>query len=137
MAAFCSKAIPKGTIVVQANDDGTQKYFEGTEWQSHTAKELRSQDAAMHFFTPEAFSYYLPAFMVAELRDPEEADILGDYVVYQFEKPVPGKEAEFNERIQHLSAEQRKVVLAFIQYMQEQYGGFEGELEHAKCALSS
>ncbi len=57
-------------------DEGIVEYFRGTSWKGHSARNLRDQEAALRFFTDPAFRYWCPAFMLAELEDPETADVI-------------------------------------------------------------
>ena len=114
-AAFADIPIPSGQITYLGDDEGAQEYFCGTHWSSHTTKSLRSHDAALHFFMPEAWRYYLPAYMMAVLNDPEEADILSEYIVWQFSQN-PMDTNDFTEKLGLLTAPQKSAILAFISY---------------------
>ena len=43
------------------------KFFKGRSWQGNTVEELREHHTALALFTPEAFHYFLPAFMLASI----------------------------------------------------------------------
>ncbi len=120
--AFSNTPKPCGKLTDVGYDEGAQMYFEGTDWQIHVAKGLRTQDAAMHYFTPEAFRYYLPAYMLAEINKPEDADILGEYVLNQLSDNSIVDEVKFRNRLSQFSTEERAAILEFIQYMKETYG---------------
>ena len=136
-SAFADTPAPEGKITDTYDDEGAADYFQGRGWDGHDAKSLRAHEAAMCFFTPEAFRYYLPAFMLAELEAPEVADILGEYVVYQFGRPEPIWESEYSKRLALFTTTEKRAILAFIQYMQDKYGCFEEYLEYASPVLSS
>ena len=135
--AFDKTPMPKGKLTDTYDDEGAQEYFSNTKWNEHSAKNLRIHEAAMCFFTPEAFRYYLPAYMLAELHDPEEADILGEYVVYQFSMPDKNWDGILKERLSLFSSEEKNAILEFIKYMQNVYDCFEKDLEYATKVLSS
>lgn len=63
-------------------DEDIVEYFKGTSWRGHRVLDLRYHDAAMSFFTDKAFRYWLPAFMLAELESPEEADVIGEGIAF-------------------------------------------------------
>ena len=42
-------------------------FFKGKLWTGHTTEELRAQHVALTLSTPEAFQYFLPAFMLVSL----------------------------------------------------------------------
>ena len=136
-SAFGNTPAPIGRITDTYDDEGAADYFQGKKWDGHDVKTLRTHESAMSFFTPEAFRYYLPAFMLAELENPVEADILGEYVVYQFGRPAPFWESEFKKRVALFTKSEKAAILAFVQYMQDQYGCFEEYLEYASSVLSS
>ena len=64
------------------DDEGVYEYFVGSDQFEHPVKELRYNSVALSFFTDEAFRYWLPAFMFAELDDPEGADIIAESIAY-------------------------------------------------------
>jgi hypothetical protein len=65
-------------------DEGIVEYFRGTTWRGHHVQDLRCHYAALSFFTPKAFRYWLPAFMLAELDHPEEADVISECIASNF-----------------------------------------------------
>jgi hypothetical protein len=62
------------------DDEDIVNYFGGTTWRGHSPANLRAHSSAFTFFTPEAFHYWLPAFMIATIQSPEEADVIDDYI---------------------------------------------------------
>jgi len=67
-------------------DEGIVEYFRGTSWSGHRVQDLRRHEAAMSFFTDKAFRYWLPAFMLAELESPIEADVIGEGIAFHLTK---------------------------------------------------
>ena len=43
-------------------------YFKQKGWEGHSVEDLRDHHTALSLFTPEAFHYFLPAFMLASLE---------------------------------------------------------------------
>ncbi|WP_395739265.1 hypothetical protein [Prosthecobacter sp.] len=65
----------------ESNDDeDITRYFCGTTWRGHEPSNLRAHSSAFTFFTPEAFHYWLPAFMIAAITSPWEADVILHYI---------------------------------------------------------
>ncbi|MFC4994841.1 DUF6714 family protein [Rubritalea tangerina] len=64
------------------DDEGVHQYFKNSDQFEHSVEDLRYHSCALSFFTDAAFRYWLPAFMLAELRDPEEADIIADTIAF-------------------------------------------------------
>lgn len=69
-------------ISTTADDEGIYAYFVDSEQFNHDVKNLHYHAVALSFFTDAAFRYWLPAFMIAELHDPIEADIIADSIAY-------------------------------------------------------
>lgn len=128
--AFDVRGIPKGRISVETCDDeGTQDFFYGKAWNEPSIQELRRYESAMHFFTPDAFRYYLPAFMLAELHDPEKADIIADNLSHRFAPDNPDARA----RLSLFTNDQLLVIATFFKYCASQYevGGDDGSFTQA------
>lgn len=134
--AFSRTPRPTGMLTNTYDDEGAHEYFTGRDWDGHNPHQIRLQQAALSFFTPQAFRYYLPAFMLAELKDHEAADVVGEYVVYKFGPPEDYWRPFHQARLELLAQEEKHAVLTFIRYMQEKYGGFELYLNHAELELS-
>ena len=84
-AAFAETPIPSGKLTDTYDDEGVSDYFKGSHWDGHSAEKLRYHSCALSFFEPAAFRYYLPAFMIAEIQDPETADIIAENIAYKFD----------------------------------------------------
>ena len=65
--AFADRQRPSAGSLSEApgNDDGTAQFFEDKSWQDLTAADLMKRRSALSFFTPPAFTYFLPAFLKA------------------------------------------------------------------------
>src|SRR5437879_13330744 len=51
-------------------------YFKGRTWTGHAVKDLRERHTALLLFTPEAFQYFLPAFMFAAISSSEHGHLI-------------------------------------------------------------
>ena len=108
-AAFEETPAPPGKLTSLHDDEGVSKYFSGTHWDGHSARDLRGNAAALSFFEPDAFRYYLPAFMLAELKDPETADIIAEGIAFNFQQ------REIRERLlPEFSSREIDAILAFL-----------------------
>ena len=74
--------------------------------------------------------------MLAELSDPQAADIVGEYVVYKLGPRPWALESMQQERLALMSTEEKSAILQFIRYMQERYGGFEVVLDYFERKVS-
>jgi len=109
-------------------DEGATEYFSGKSWKGLAAASLVWHRAAMYMFTPVAHQYYLPAFMVAAIEHPKEADEIPDLIIWHF---ADYEEPFWWKRICMLTAEQCDVVAAFINAVADKYHREEGYVERA------
>ena len=114
------------------DDEGTLEYFAGTKQEGHSVEDLRYHSAALSFFTLDAFLYYLPAYVVAVLQDPEEADIIYDSLIFHFNRAASGK-------IVHLlSPAQRQAMIKYFEYCLSEEGEYlDCNLAHALDILKT
>ena len=115
--AFSGAEIPRGKLCVDTYDyEGAHEHFTGTSWEEHDVVSLREYESSMCFFTPEAFHYYLPAFMLAEIKDPETADVISENIAHHF---IDGAYKE--ERLAQFNEVQLKAVIEFLELCAERY----------------
>jgi hypothetical protein len=99
-------------------DEGTAAYFGGRSWQGHSAKQLRYHSSSLSFFTVEAFRYYLLAYMLAELDEPEVADVIAESILFAFTKGI-----RVDELLLCLSCEEREAIARFFDDCATRYSG--------------
>ena len=99
------------------DDEGTHAYFRGRTWSGHTATILRHHSSSLSFFTADAFRYFLPAYMLAELDDPEEADVIAEYIAYDFTR-TPLNE----KRLGKFTEQELVAIKAFFDECARRYG---------------
>lgn len=97
------------------DDEGIVEYFAGTSWRDHTPSDLRAHSSAFSFFTPEAYHFWLPAFMIAEITNPEEADVIGEYIAWSVSDDRGGKAWPLFSRAQ------REAVTAYLRFQIETF----------------
>lgn len=107
-------------------------HFKGKTWEGHTAEELRGYQVALTLFTPEAFHYFLPAFMLVSMDSYEKGDVLPDAIRFHFEY-AHEIQGHFPVRMTKLSAAQRKAIIDYLIFME---GKGAGSSEHAIGMLS-
>jgi hypothetical protein len=114
-AAFAKTPSP-GTgfrdISATQQDEGIVDYFRGTTWRGHCVADLRHHSAALSFFTGPAFRYWLPAFMLASLEDPEAADVIPEHIASDMQK---------NERLILFAAHELRAIAAFLHHFAAEY----------------
>lgn len=97
-----------------------------------TLEELRNYHVALSLFTPEAFHYFLPVFMLASMVGYEKGDVIPDSIRFHFEysQEIQG---HFPVRMSKLTADQRKAIIDYLVLMERQGAG---SSEHAIGMLS-
>jgi hypothetical protein len=98
------------------DDEGIVDYFRGTTWRGHRVQDLRHHEAALSFFTDKAFRYWLPAFMLAELESPVEADIIAEGIAFHLTE-ASGADA----RLREFAPEELKAIASFCDECAERY----------------
>lgn len=109
------------------DDEDIVNYFGGTTWRGHDPIKLRAHSSAFTFFTPEAFHYWLPAFMIAAIVNPEEADVVVDYI------PRSLSDGRSSMRWSLFSQAQRNAVAAYLRF---QIGKFSDCSDDERKALN-
>jgi len=125
--AFERTPAPQGRLVETLFDDeGVSDYFRGRTWRGHAVKDLRYHEVALSFFTPEAFRYFLPAFMLASIDDPEAADVIPDGILFHLS--APDDPHQWGRVVQFEPAE-CDAIAAFLWWLADQYNA--GQIEKA------
>ena len=94
------------------NDEGITDYFAGTTWRRHTAENLRRHSSAISsFFTPVAWHYWLPAYLIAAVENIHELSQGFDSVVYSLDR----NQSNFSKRLELLSTEQIEALIQVLE----------------------
>lgn len=135
--AFHGTPMPTPENLVQmgadavTEDPGTDQQFAASKlmnrhWEDFTATDVRQVSDALSIMTPEAIRYYLPAYMIAVIKDPSSADFAIDTTKWNLSPPPFGYSSleAFEKRISVLSPGQRTAIAYFFEYLrrQPQYG---------------
>jgi hypothetical protein len=92
--------------------DEIADYFRDTAWRGHSIEHLGSHASALALFTPEAYRYFLPGFMLATLENPQAADAIAGNIVFGFfSTPEVGK------RLALFNSDQRDAVVGFLRHL--------------------
>lgn len=137
--AFGAELPPLQPIVEQEylnpttqGDEGATEYFSGKSWKALDTPSLVYHRAALYMFTSEAHRYYLPAFMIAAIAEPEAADEIPDLIIWHF---ADYKKPFWSERIRVLTWEQRSLVAEFILAFANRFDPKDGYVEQALKGL--
>ena len=137
ITAFKNTPFPQGRLTDTFDDEGVSDYFLGKSWEGHDVSDLRYNSVALSFFEPEAFRYYLPAFMLAELENHVAADTIGESIVFHFSRPKKYWENIHEKRLSLFTSSEKEAILNFLDYMQAEYGLFEDAVIYASSRLCS
>ena len=96
--------------------------WKGRDWRSLSLQELRHHAESIFFLTPEAFRYYLPAYLSASVRDSEGVDIIPETLAFALtppagDDPVASKK---QARIAAFDDRQRRAIAAFLEFLASQ-----------------
>jgi hypothetical protein len=129
-------------------DEGIAAYFRGRTWQGHQVAALRYHSEGLSFFTPEAFCYYLAAYMIAVIEDAAAADVICDGILFHLSPVQLGHQwaDKYRERLAGFSVDQRRAITAYLAWRDdERYPSKQvaatiayletGEVEHASGPL--
>lgn len=108
------------------------EFFKGRESTGYTLEELREHHVALSLFTPEAFHFFLPAFMEVSVDKYEKGDVIPDSIRFHFECSAE-MQGHFVVRMSKFSAPQRKAIIEYLVFME---GKGAGSSEHAIGMLS-
>ncbi len=78
-------------------------------------KTLECMNLSLTFFSSPAFRYYLPAFMLASIRDPVRADVIDSGIIFHLERAVTGE----NDRLNAFSPQEREAVARFVEWYRD------------------
>jgi hypothetical protein len=108
-AAFRTDAPPPKRIVVHQCEECERVAFDfaGRQWTDLSADVLEYHHDSIPLLSPEAFAYYLPAYLSFATRDP---DRIGEMVLYSLGPSAGPRSAERRAACGY-SAEQRRLIV--------------------------
>lgn len=120
--SFADTQYPAGKLTDTYDDEGATELFSGTRWQDQNPDILQKHYATLHFLEPDAFRYFLPAFMLAVLEDTESPGNIAHTIAFSFGKPEPDWESRYTKRIAKFSPIEKQAILQFMDFLYEKYG---------------
>ena len=123
-AAFGKLKCPPDDLIVCGDDiesAETRDAFKGVHWKKVDSKFLfYKHSESLYFFTPMAFRFYLPAYMIVMLREFDKADIICDIVISSL--TLCENNAFSNKGVFEIfSQEQKQAVRLFLEYISKTY----------------
>jgi hypothetical protein len=107
-------------------------FFKDKPSVGYKAEELRPYHVALSLFTPEAFQFFLPGFMLASMDSYEKGDVIPDAIRFHFEVSAE-MQGHFAIRMSKFTTEQRHVIIDYLVLMERKGAG---SAEHAIGMLS-
>ncbi|MEP6662647.1 MAG: DUF6714 family protein [Verrucomicrobiota bacterium] len=98
------------------------EYFKGKGQSDHSIEELRDHHIALSLFTPAAFQYFLPAFMLASLESYDQIHLLPDSIRFHFDFNLEHRD-HFLVQMEKLTTAQRKTIIEFLRFMESKGAG--------------
>ncbi len=101
-------------------DDNDIKAFYGvTDWRTVSANVIQVEHAALSFFSPEAFQFYLPAFLIWILRNYSTTQaFVVDSTIYSLNPYTgAGLDAFVQSKFALFTCDQRGAVAQFLEHM--------------------
>lgn len=86
-----------------------------TNWKAIPAEVLTRNNGSLAFFSPEAFRFYLPAYMLHALDHFAEGEAEVDNTIYCLEPPAGDLLDYWRSRVEALDRAQREAVVAFLE----------------------
>jgi hypothetical protein len=95
------------------------------EWEDNPLKLVGSavvEQGALSLFSPEAFQYYLPLFLIAATAFYEKSNLIPDNIIFAFSAAEePALRERKKKRLCLFTVEQHKVVLACLTFLKEEH----------------
>lgn len=96
---------------------GIAEAFIGKRWLSLTdVKFLRRYESALTLMYPEAFRYYMPAFMRAAVVDPKTADVIPHGLEFNLMPHHSASSEKFIARISGFTPQQKQAIKAYLKF---------------------
>jgi hypothetical protein len=129
-SAFASTPYPGDDRLV--TDDGGRdpetrdvaKMLSGQRWDQVSLDTLRARAESLPLLTPEAFRYYLPAYMLGVFEHWNDVDVVRDSVLYNLTPPNErsGRKWEFfRTRADQFTPSEGAAIASFLRFMSDRY----------------
>lgn len=112
--------------------------FRGKHWKEIPLDVLRYHSSAIFFLTPEAYRFYLPAYLIAGSVNYDEADVIPDSVVFSITPPSDERDFDdYRRKMEGFTPLQRKALRSFLEFLKKHHAeDFPlGELDKALASL--
>ncbi len=125
--------------------DELEREFKGKHWRQVIRKTpawFRTHYDALSAFTPEAFQFYLPAFVIKSIRNADALDLVPSWVIYNLEAPQNNANLMqfYKARVGRLNRTQRHALVDFLSFMSKQASEddpIQAHIKHARLSLET
>jgi hypothetical protein len=102
--------------------DGVAAAFKGKRWAELSVDFLRRHADSIFFFTPEAYRFYLPAYLLSIIGSYRESDVMPVTVLHSLTPPEGStRNTPFERRARVFDAQQRGAIRAFLQFLMDKH----------------
>jgi hypothetical protein len=108
------------------------EFFKGRTSAGNLPEDLKAQHTALALFTPEAFQYFLPAFMLGSMIGYQKGDQIPDAIRFHFEYSAEAQ-GHYQVRMSKFTRPQREAIIEYLVHMERKGAG---SSEHAIGMLS-
>lgn len=95
------------------------KSFKGKHWKHLDCPFIVRHHSALSAFTPEAFHFFLPAYLIISIEHYADADVVPGSLLFAFNA---SKSETFLSRSTRLTPAQKHVIRQFIEFIRDQHG---------------
>lgn len=130
--AFADVPYPGDDQLVTHTDyferDAIKTFFKGKDWRDINIEWLSHEypqdpSACLGFMTPQAFRYYLPAYLLVSIDNLPESDVTPETTVWALTAPeTPGPDMDrFVARMDGLTKRQAQAIKSFLEFRKAEY----------------
>lgn len=105
-----------------------RKAFIGKTWSDISENTIVENYDKLPLFTPEAFAFYVPAFMTFVLREATKDDSVLEFLIYSLSPSGDNSESFLNLRKEKLNSAQRKAICNFLHFVRIEDDSFESDI---------
>ncbi|WP_294481812.1 DUF6714 family protein [uncultured Bacteroides sp.] len=127
-SSFTDVPRPERDNIVMSSDDSkraeTGDNYARYEWANVPQNLLREKQDALHYFTVEAFHYYLPAFLTSIVEDYRAGDDMNNTLVWILTYHLKNPEVQDMQYLRFgvLSNEQNEAIYHVLEWLQAEHG---------------
>ena len=128
--AFSEAPMPRPEEIMEAGADAlapdseedqaiVARVLAGKKWQKLTVADIAFLYSSLSMMTPQAVRYYLPAYLIASIKDPAGVGVSLSTTIWDISPPPFGtsSQEEFDARIAPITPAERKAICQYFEYV--------------------